>query len=158
MRRRNEGRVPIVRLAFTRERPSLSPQPIENPRRAGALAEQLLAGRDRETFVVIHLDSKRGLLSAEVVAVGTLNATLVHPREVFKGALLANAASIVVAHNHPSGNPAPSPEDLALTRQLLEAGELLGVPVDDHIIVGDTSASMRETTCLWANAGRGGAP
>ena len=136
----------------------MAPHPIENAQRAAALAEQLLAGRDRETFVVIHLDSKRGLLSVEVVAMGTLNATLVHPREVFKGALLANAASVVIAHNHPSGNTAPSPEDLALTRQLLKAGELLGVPVDDHIIVGDTAASLRETTRLWADAGLGGAP
>jgi DNA repair protein RadC len=71
------------------------------------------------------------------VSRGTLDATLVHPREVFKAALLANAATIVLAHNHPSGNPAPSPDDMALTRRLIDAGRLLGVDVLDHIVIGD---------------------
>jgi DNA repair protein RadC len=69
--------------------------------------------------------------------VGSVNASIVHPREVFKGAIALSAASLLVAHNHPSGDPAPSEEDLALTRRLREAGELLGIPLLDHVIVGE---------------------
>jgi DNA repair protein RadC len=71
------------------------------------------------------------------VSRGTLDATLVHPREVFKAALLSNAASIILTHNHPSGDPTPSPDDHQLTRRLVDAGRLIGVEVLDHIIVGD---------------------
>jgi DNA repair protein RadC len=110
----------------------------------------LIGDQDREAFVVVHLNAKHKIVSLEVVAIGTLSATLVHPREVFKGALLANAAAIGLAHNHPSGDPTPSPEDLALTAQLLAAGEVVGVRVLDHIVIGDDChVSIRETTHLW---------
>jgi DNA repair protein RadC len=140
--------IPIVRLVHDGVA-RLDLPPINCKHHASALAAHLLENRDRETFVAIHLDSKLRVLSAEVVAIGTLSATLVHPREVFKGALLSNAASIVVAHNHPSGDPTPSPEDLALTQTLIRAGELLGVAVHDHLIIGETTLSLRETTRLW---------
>jgi len=142
-------RVPVLRVVQVR-RAVAGDRPLTCPHRAAALARHLLAGYDREAFAVIHLDHKRRAISAEVVAVGTLCATLVHPREVFKGALLANASAIVLAHNHPSGDPVPSPEDLALTRVLLAAGDVIGVTVEDHLVVGDTVVSMREMTGLWA--------
>jgi DNA repair protein RadC len=92
------------------------------------------------------LDAKHGLLCFDRVAVGTLESSLVHPREVFKGALLSSAGSIVIVHNHPSGDPAPSQEDREVTRRLVEAGKLLGVPVLDHVIIGESSYySFRET-------------
>jgi DNA repair protein RadC len=101
---------------------------------AEALADEL-SGLDREHFLCCHLDVKNRLLSRELVSVGHLSSALVHPREVFKGAILANAASVCLAHNHPSGDPEPSREDLELTRRLVRAGELLGIPVLDHVVV-----------------------
>ena len=92
---------------------------------------------DREQFLVILLDEKNRILGFNVVSVGTLNASVVHPREVFKPAILANAASLILLHNHPSGHPEPSSEDNEITRRLKEAGDLLGIKVLDHVIIGD---------------------
>jgi DNA repair protein RadC len=94
-----------------------------------------LATLDREQFMALHLDVRNRLMSREVVAIGHLSSALVHPREVFKGAILANAASLVLVHDHPSGDPEPSREDVDITRRLVRAGELLGIPVVDHVVV-----------------------
>lgn len=91
--------------------------------------------RDREVFGAIHLDCHHRPISYELVSVGSLVASLVHPREVFKAAILANAAALIVFHNHPSGSPSPSPEDKAVTERLVEAGRLLGINVLDHVIL-----------------------
>ncbi|MGE0494561.1 MAG: DNA repair protein RadC [Vulcanimicrobiota bacterium] len=100
---------------------------------------------DREHFVALYLDARRRVIGQETVSVGTLTASLVHPREVFAPALQRRAATVVVAHNHPSGDPTPSAEDVALTRRLVRAGELLGVELLDHIVVGRWGfASIRE--------------
>lgn len=108
-----------------------------------------LAHLDREQFVCAHLDVKNRLLSRELVSVGHLTSALVHPREVFKAALLANAASVVLLHNHPSGDPEPSREDVELTRRLVQAGDLLGIPVLDHVIVaGERHVSLTEHRLL----------
>jgi len=107
---------------------------VSNPSEAAAVARAVLP-TDREGFVVLHLDSRHRVRSIELVAVGTLNATMIHPREVFKGAILANAAAVLVAHNHPSGDLTPSAEDRAITSRLAEAGEILGIEVIDHVIV-----------------------
>jgi len=92
---------------------------------------------DREMFVVLLLNGKNQVLGFNVVSIGSLTAALVHPREVFKPVILANAAAIILVHNHPSGDPEPSAEDRALTARLEQAGELLGIRVLDHIILGD---------------------
>ncbi len=94
-----------------------------------------IVGRDRETFVTLHLDTRNCPIAMEVVSIGTLNGSMVHPREVFKAAILNNAAQIILAHNHPSGDPTPSREDIELTKRMREAGELLGIEVLDHLIV-----------------------
>ena len=91
---------------------------------------------DRENFVCIFLNTKNKVIGRETIAVGTLNACLIHPREVFKAAIRRGAASIVVAHNHPSGDPTASFEDIQMTRRLVEAGELIGIEVLDHVIIG----------------------
>jgi DNA repair protein RadC len=83
------------------------------------------------------LDTKNRVIGLNLVSIGILDSTLVSPREVFKPALLANAASVIIAHNHPSGDPAPSPEDRRVTQTLSEAGKLLGVDVLDHVILGE---------------------
>lgn len=90
-----------------------------------------------ESFYIFTLDTKNQINGIFEVSRGTLNATIVHPREVFKRALLQNANSIILIHNHPSGDPTPSQEDLEMTRKLVEAGNILGIKVLDHIIIGD---------------------
>lgn len=93
--------------------------------------------RDRELLIRLDLDSRNRLIGKETVSIGTVNSSLVHPREVFKGAILNNASRIVVLHNHPSGNPEPSDEDLEVQERLQEAGELLGIPLLDFLILGE---------------------
>jgi len=92
---------------------------------------------DREEFHVVLLDGKNHLLGFNVVSIGTLNSSTVHPRELFKPAILANAASLIMVHNHPSGDPEPSSEDHEITRRIKDAGELLGIKMIDHVIIGD---------------------
>ena len=96
-----------------------------------------LRDRKQEEFWAVYLDTQNRVISERCVTVGLLNSSLVHPREVFAPAIALAAASVVLAHNHPSGDPDPSPEDLEVTWQLVESGRLLGIPVRDHIIIGD---------------------
>jgi len=91
----------------------------------------------KEHFLCIHLDGKNRIVCLDRVSVGSLNQSIVHAREVLKAALLSSAAAMLLVHNHPSGDPQPSSEDLNITRRLKEAGELIGIPVLDHIIIGD---------------------
>src|SRR5262245_32901509 len=92
---------------------------------------------DREEFVVLLLDAKNKLLGFHVVSVGSLTSSIVHPREVYKVAILGNAAAIILLHNHPSGDPTPSNEDLHITQRLCQIGEVLGIKVLDHVVIGD---------------------
>lgn len=92
----------------------------------------------KEHFIVFYLDSRNQEIKREVISIGTLNANLVHPREVFEGAIRLSAAQIIVAHNHPSGSAEPSEDDLQITRRLTEAGKLLGIELLDHVIVTKT--------------------
>lgn len=108
-----------------------------------------LRDRDRERFLALCLNSRNELMHEVVVSMGSLNASIVHPREVFKPALACSAAAIVIVHNHPSGDPAPSREDREVTRALSEAGTLLDVPLHDHIIIGaDSYYSFRDAGLL----------
>ena len=97
----------------------------------------LLHDEPNEVFAILCLTTKLRVIAYHEVSRGTIDATLVHPREVFKAALLANAATIVVAHNHPSGDPTPSRDDLQITDRLIDAGRIMGITVADHVIVGD---------------------
>jgi DNA repair protein RadC len=112
------------------------------------LVEPRLAGLERERFLVLLLDGKHRLRRMEVVSEGTLTTSLVHPREVFRSAVREAAAAVIAVHNHPSGDPEPSPEDLEVTRRLRRAGRLLGVPLLDHVVIGaGRFVSLRER--LW---------
>jgi DNA repair protein RadC len=102
----------------------------------------------REHFITLHLDCKNRIICFDRVSVGSLNQSIVHPREVFKAAALSSAASILLMHNHPTADPTPSREDIAITRRLKEAGELLGILVLDHIIIGDGYYSFAEHGAL----------
>jgi DNA repair protein RadC len=105
----------------------------------------LLRDRSTEVFYVLALDAKNGLKGEFEISRGTLNASLVHPREVFKTAIDNMAASVIVVHNHPSGNAEPSREDIEITRQLVETGKIIGIPLHDHLIVaGNSYTSMAE--------------
>jgi DNA repair protein RadC len=108
-----------------------------------------LRERATEAFFVLLLDAKNALRAKVEITSGTLNASLVHPREVYKVAIDQRAASIIVVHNHPSGNPDPSREDTEVTRQLAEAGRIVGIPLHDHLIVaGDRFTSLAEKGLL----------
>ncbi len=142
----------LVRVGLVREHarpPGVPSVPVSGPARAEAILRAILP-EDREGFAVIHLDARHAPVSVEVVSVGCLNSSIVHPREVFKGAILAGAAAIIVGHNHPSGDPEPSDEDLSITRRLAECGTLLGVALLDHVIIGRPGArvSLRERGAL----------
>lgn len=121
---------------------------ITDPSTGAKLIEELfdMETQAEELTVMLTLDTKHKVTGAFEVSRGTLNSSLVHPREVFKRALLNNAAAIIIGHNHPSGNPTPSQDDIAVTRRLVEAGNLLGVKVLDHIITGESGqyTSLRE--------------
>ncbi len=124
----------MVRVALVREAgPKVRIATVAD---AAGVTREVIGDADRETFLVLLLDTKLVVTAAHIAAVGSLDHCLLHPREVFKAAVLANAASVVIAHNHPSGDPTPSPEDRAMTRRLWRAGELLGISVQDHVIVG----------------------
>jgi DNA repair protein RadC len=129
--------VPIYRIALVRE----GMLPSEDARiRSSAMVSRLLytylADADREHFVVVLLDQKHGVIGINTVSIGSLTASVVNPREVFKPAILANAASIICGHNHPSGDPNPSQEDRAITAKLVHVGTLHGIDVLDHVIIG----------------------
>jgi len=90
----------------------------------------------KEIFFGLFLNSRNRLIDREIVSVGSLNASIVHPREIYRGAILRSAAALVVCHNHPAGDPKPSQEDIAVTKRLSQAGEVLGIPLVDHVILG----------------------
>lgn len=110
---------------------------VNTPEAVANVLQDYFEGRDREEFVVVLLDTANTMIGLSVLSVGGLAAAIVEPRQVFKTAFLANAASIICAHNHISGNPEPSREDIRITRQLVEAGKLMGVPLLDHLILTD---------------------
>jgi len=124
-------------VSISLDRPiRISEQQIRSPTDVYSLMQHT-QHLDREAFYCLHLDARHALLSRELVHMGTLNASLVHPREVFKAAILRSAAAIIVSHNHPSGDPAPSADDLSLTNRLKDAGQLIGIEVLDHVIIGN---------------------
>ena len=117
---------------------------VSSPADVARLLRGRIANLDRENFVVVLLNTKNEVIETSTVSVGTLGASLVHPREVFKPAVRASAASVILAHNHPSGKVEPSQEDREVTRRLGEAAGILGIEVLDHVIVGDGYYSMKE--------------
>jgi DNA repair protein RadC len=122
---------------------------IRGPEDLFKLLRPRIGKQDREHFVAVLLSSRNTVIGIETVSVGSLNASIVHPREVFKPAIVHSASAIALAHNHPSGNVTPSEEDLAITRRLRDAGRLLGIDLLDHVIVGHSSfASLKERKLL----------
>jgi DNA repair protein RadC len=110
---------------------------ISNPGDAAKLSKEVISDSDREKLFILMLDTKNRVLGIHVCSEGDLSSSIVHPREVFKAAILANACSIILVHNHPSGDPTPSAEDVHVTKRLYEVGELIGIELRDHIIIGE---------------------
>lgn len=139
-------RINIVSLKLVKESSLLyKGRTVRSPEDGYELLNSFLADKDREHFIVVSLDTKNQPVSINICHIGSLNASIVHPREVMKSAILSNAASIIVGHNHPSGMPEPSKEDIEVTKRLAEAGKIIGIDVLDHIIVGDKSyVSLKE--------------
>ena len=112
-------------------------KPIKSAGDVYAYCAPKFSGADKEEFRVLHLDTRNRIIKDEIISIGTLNRSLIHPREVFKSAIKESANSIILVHNHPSGDPEPSEEDKEITKKLFEAGELLNIKVLDHVIVGN---------------------
>lgn len=118
---------------------------IDSPKDGAELGKRFLDDLDREQLIVCCLDTKNQPTAINIVSVGSLNTSIVHPREVFKPAILSNSASIILFHNHPSGDPAPSREDISITERIKESGNILGIKLIDHIIIGnDSYCSLKE--------------
>lgn len=111
---------------------------INNSRRIYELFSHL-SRESKEHFISVHLDQKNKIICIDTVSIGSLSSSVVHPREVFKSALLSSAASLIILHNHPSGSPEPSRDDINITKTLKDGGQLLGIPIIDHIIIGNGS-------------------
>lgn len=140
-------RINIVSLKIVREGSILyNVRKITSPSDAVDLGRMFLEDADREQMVLLSLDTKNTPVSISVVSVGTLNSSLCHPREIFKNAILSNAASIILYHNHPSGDPSQSSEDTSLTIRIKEAGKIIGIELLDHIIIGGSNryCSLKE--------------
>ena len=139
-------RINIVSIKMIKESSFLyQTRTVSSPNDAYEMIREQLKDLDREQFIIACLNTKNEPTNISVVAVGTLNKAIVHPREVFKTAILSNAANVIAFHNHPSGDTEPSQQDIQLTNRLYEAGELLGIKLLDHLIIGDgTFTSLKE--------------
>ena len=149
LRKEEKSYVPFVRMQMVKERElPYAMKDINSPEKVAALVRKVLAGADREHVLVLSQDAGGRLLAIEVVSIGTVNMALVEPREIFKHAILVGATGILMAHNHISGRCVPSDEDTQITRRIEKAGNLLGIPLIDHIIVGEGYFSFKEEGLL----------
>jgi len=131
-------------MILSREKAELSnPQAVSEHIRKILLRLDRLE-RNKEHFFLISLNTRNKVKFVELVSIGTVNASLVHPREVFRRSIITGATSVIICHNHPSGDADPSPEDINITRRLIEAGKIIGIEVLDHVIIGAKSLSMKE--------------
>ena len=122
---------------------------VKSPEDAIKSVKNQLKGKKKEHFLVLSLDTRNHLINTQTISIGSLDSSIVHPREVFKEAISSTAASVIFAHNHPSGDPTPSEDDIKLTKRLVEAGEILGIEVLDHIIICDKDyISMKSKNLL----------
>lgn len=146
--KRQKVRVDIVAVQLVKEKTANyeinGNASMTSPEAIAEFLQSFFETADREHFIAVCLNSKNKIICVNVVSVGSLNSSVVHPREVFKAAILSNAAAIIVAHNHPSGDSTPSKEDRSITETLSKAGKILGIPVLDHLIIGDNYYSFAE--------------
>ena len=126
-------------------RPADKKVKIRSPQDVSDLLMEEMRHLDREHFKALSLDTKNRVICVETVSIGSLNSSIVHPRELFKNPLKRSSAALILVHNHPSGDPTPSSEDIEVTRRLCEVGKILGIEILDHVIIGEKSiVSLRE--------------
>jgi DNA repair protein RadC len=149
-RRLSTPYIPVYRVELVRERAVSREQrrAIRNPDDVVAILKDELLKTDQEKLISVMLNAKNVVIGIEVVSVGSLTASIVTPRELFKSAILASAAAVIISHNHPSGDPTPSLDDTRLTERISKAGEILGIKLLDHVIIGELG------TYSFSNAGR----
>jgi DNA repair protein RadC len=129
---------------------------VDDPSVAAAALSNDLMWQTQEKFAVLLLDVKHRLMGTQIISIGTATETLAHPRDIFREVIRQGAIRVIVAHNHPSGNVEPSSEDIALTRQLLTGAQVLGIPLLDHLILGNGNhLSLRQSTTLWQDVPQG---
>ena len=133
------GELELVRVQLVPDRVMVREEPIRTSQDAAELAIDMLSQYDREVFAIININAKGQALNMHIVSIGDLCSSVTHPREVFKSSVLSNAGSVIAIHNHPSGDPTPSDVDIETTRRLSEAGNILGIPLLDHIIIGSAT-------------------
>ncbi len=127
----------------------LSDKKITSPQEVAEIFIPILKDELKEKFILVCLNSANKIIKYEIISVGNLNSSVVHPREIFKSAIENSSASVILLHNHPSGNPEPSREDIAITKKIVEAGKILDIPVFDHLIIaGNTFTSFVERRLL----------
>lgn len=146
-----ENMLKQVAVRMVEQPPLYSEEPMDSPEAVIRVMSTFLREMDRELFCVVNLQSDLRPINMEIVSMGVLDAALVHPREVMKSAILSNAASIMVFHNHPSGKLVPSTEDIEVTKRLQNAGTIIGIRLTDHIITGRETGqyySFRESGTL----------
>lgn len=136
---KEEHELELVSIRLIKEKTLYSEDRLTSPAQVVGFLSRELALYDREMFAVLNLTSQNQVINLNLVSMGDINSSIVNPREVFKSSILSNAASILLMHNHPSGYIYPSEEDQAITERLCAAGELLGIPVMDHVIIGGRS-------------------
>ena len=134
-----EYRVMLVRDSNGGAKATGKKKALTTPDAVAEIFKTYLDGADREHFCIALLDRKGHILGINTVSIGSLSSSIVHPREVFKPAIVIGAASIILCHNHPSGDTTPSKEDLEVTNRLIEAGKIMGIEILDHVIIGDDS-------------------
>lgn len=140
-------KIDVLSLQITKDKEiqsNLKRKAIQSPTDVVAVLKDFIGYSDRENFIVMCLDTKNQITAIHTISTGTLNSSLVHPREVFKLAIIKNSASIILAHNHPSGNTRPSKQDIEITKRLIESGNILGIEILDHIIIGEYYTSLKE--------------
>ncbi|SNT19280.1 DNA repair protein RadC [Anaerovirgula multivorans] len=131
-------RVDIVKIKMVKESSILyAKRRINSPSDGVDLVKDFLQGEDRECFLAVYVNTKNEPTAIHTVSIGNLTCTVIHPRELMKVAINANSASILLFHNHPSGDPKPSQEDIRITKRLVEAGNIMGINILDHCIIGD---------------------
>lgn len=146
--KRQKVRIDIVAIQLVKEKTANyeinGNASMTSPEAIAEVLQSFFETADREEFIVVCLNSKNKIICINTVSIGSLNSSVVHPREVFKSAILSNASAIIVSHNHPSGDETPSNEDRSITGTLVSAGKILGIPVLDHIIIGAKYYSFAE--------------
>jgi DNA repair protein RadC len=141
-----------VKIEMVKEKTVKYKEQISQAETAAEVLKTVIGNTDRETAVVLCLDAKNKINAINIVSIGIVDATLTHPREVFKAAILSNTVGIIFAHNHPSGDTTPSEGDKEMTKRLIAAGKILGIYLLDSIILGDGFYSLRdENSELWDN-------